>query len=648
MTAPGSSSSWAGPTLTALALAALTYLLFAQSTLFEFLDYDDPDYVVANVQVQTGLTREGIAWAWTGAHASNWHPLTWMSHMLDVELGGSDPAVHHRTNVVLHALNAALCFLLFWRATRNLVPAFFVAALFALHPLRVESVAWVAERKDLLAGTFWFATLLAYQLYLSKPGFLRMMLVSLAFALGMTSKPMVVSLPVVLMLWDVWPAERAPLGIANADLKPRLIEKLVPFALALGLAAVTLVVQTRGGATNRFEDVSLGVRAVNAVAAYGIYLYQCFVPLGLAVFYPHAVVTSDAPIRALLGPALLSALAYAAWFALGWRLRRELPAILVGWLWMVVTALPVIGLVQVGSQAHADRYTYLPTLGLWFALAFSIAHLARTRPALASPALALGGIALASLAFLTHRQLPVWNNTESLFEHALEVTERNYTAYAKLGELQRARGNDAAARELYRQSLEIHPNSDETLANLGLCYLDEGDFVRARKLFERSLAVAPSNHETRTARGLLEFLEGNVEAAERDFQVALSLAPGAPDPLFNLALIEKSRGNEPRAETYYRRALASAPNHVGALNNLAELCLEKGDASEAVGLLERWRALDGEDPYVHLSLGRAYRDAGRILEARVSFGEVLRRLENVSSGEHADLRNLTNRLMGEL
>ena len=216
------------------------------------------------------------------------------------------------------------------------------------------------------------------------------------------------------------------------------------------------------------------------------------------------------------------------------------------------------------------------------------------------------------------------------------------------GELQRARGNDAAARELYRQSLEIHPNSDETLANLGLCYLDEGDFVRARKLFERSLAVAPSNHETRTARGLLEFLEGNVEAAERDFQVALSLAPGAPDPLFNLALIEKSRGNEPRAETYYRRALASAPNHVGALNNLAELCLEKGDASEAVGLLERWRALDGEDPYVHLSLGRAYRDAGRILEARVSFGEVLRRLENVSSGEHADLRNLTNRLMGEL
>jgi len=648
MTAPGSSSSWARPALTALALATLTYLLFAQSTSFEFLHYDDPDYVVANVQVQSGLNRESITWAWTGAHASNWHPLTWMSHMLDVQLGGSDPAVHHRTSVFLHALNAALCFLLFWRATRNLVPALFVAALFALHPLRVESVAWVAERKDLLAGTFWFTTLLAYQHYLSKPGFLRMMLVSLAFALGMASKPMVVSLPFVLLLWDVWPAGRAPLRLTHTDLKPRLTEKLVPFGLALVLAAVTLVVQTRGGATNRLEDISLAVRGLNALAAYGIYLYQCFVPLDLAVFYPHAVVTSDAPVRALLGPAALSALAYAAWFALGWRVRRELPAILVGWLWMVVTALPVIGLVQVGSQAHADRYTYLPTLGLWFALVFGLAQLVRTRPALETPALALGGTALASLAFLTHRQLPTWSNTESLFEHALEVTERNYTAYAKLGELNRARGNNAAAKELYRRALEIHPNSDETLANLGLCFLDEGEFQRARKLLERSLAVAPSNHETRTALGVLELLEGNVDAAERNLQSALSLAPGSPDTLFNLALIEEGRENAGRAEAYYRRALASAPDHSGTLNNLAELCLARGDADEAVALLERLRALEGGDPYVHFSLGRAYRGAGRSPEARASFEEVLRHLEHVPPGEHADLRTVTNRLLGEL
>ncbi len=607
--------------LAGIALVLGTYFLFAPTTEFDFIDYDDIDYVVANPHVNGGWDPGEVVWVWTHSHASNWHPLTWMSHMLDVELFGLEAAGHHRVNVLLHALNAVLLFALLLRATGQRTAALLVAAFFALHPLRVESVAWIAERKDLLSGFFWFVTLYAYQRYSERPDLRRMLQVVLAFALGLASKPMVVTLPLVLMLWDVWPGRRTPLDVRLCKLR----EKLPLFLLALVLALATLTVQTTSGATNRFEDISIVERVVNGMAAYGAYLYQSFVPTHLAVFYPHAVATSDAPFAALALPAALSFLTYGLWFAIGWKLREKAPAVLIGFAWMVITALPIIGIIQVGSQAHADRYTYLPTIGIGIALVYGAAYWLESHIPLRKPIGIAAGVALLPLGYLTLRQIEHWRDTDALFEHALEVTENNYTAHAVLGQQHQARNDNAAAKKHFQAALRIHPNFGEALSNLGLCHLAEGNYPRARALFERALVVRPNDHLALLNRGVLELLEGDNAAAEEDFQRVLTLSPREPDALFNLGYLEQARNDFDMAEVYYLKTLEQLPDHGDALNNLGELRLRMRSYPEAIEMFLRLSHLEPDDPAVHFNLGKAYQAAGQLEAARRAFEEALSR-----------------------
>ncbi|HEX6882081.1 MAG TPA: hypothetical protein VF530_01810, partial [Planctomycetota bacterium] len=399
--------------LLAALLFALALALFWRTTDFAFLNYDDDTYVTANPGVRGGLSWEGLRWALTTGHAANWHPLTWLSHQLDVELFGLDPRSHHRTNVLLHALNAALCFLALRALTGASGRSALAAALFALHPLRVESVAWVAERKDLLAGAFGFAALWAHAAYARQGGTRRHGLCLLLFALGLAAKPMLVTLPALFLVLDAWPLKRLfvtppaappvpppspaptrPGEVHGARLRYAVIREKVPFLLlALASALVTLLVQRAGGALGPLAEVPLGPRLVNALRALGLYLSKSLVPEGLCVIHPHPYLAAGGgwTVAAALGLGLLL-----AWLVLGWRRRRSAPYLLVGALWFVGLLVPVLGLVQVGLQGWAERYTYLPSVGLALALVWGGAELCTARRR--APGLALAAAALVALA----------------------------------------------------------------------------------------------------------------------------------------------------------------------------------------------------------------------------------------------------------
>jgi hypothetical protein len=423
----------------ALALAALLFAvvlaLYARTRTFEFLNYDDDVYVTRNAMVRQGLTLASARWAFTSAAAANWHPLTWLSHMLDVELFGLDPGAHHLTSVALHAVNAALLLLALCASTRALWPSAFCAAFFALHPLRVESVAWIAERKDVLAGTFWMLTWLAYERYARRGGRLRYGLVVVCFGLGLMAKPMLVTLPFVLLLLDVWPLGRWKPGgprsprpsLAPTSSLPSLApthpgmsgetrgvargfhlvrEKTPLFLLAAASALVTARVQRAGGAVGPLDAIDLAARIANALESYASYLANTLWPSGLIVFRPHPALSANASPWSLTTAAAAGLIA--ALSALAFAVRRRVPGVLVGWLWFLGTLVPVIGLVQVGLQAWADRYSYLPSIGLaialvWGALPFFGAP-GRRRIALAPAALAV----LAACSLATWGQIGTW------------------------------------------------------------------------------------------------------------------------------------------------------------------------------------------------------------------------------------------------
>jgi tetratricopeptide (TPR) repeat protein len=613
-----------------LALILGTAVLYFPVGTYEFVDYDDLDYVVQNPHVRDGWSLEELTWLSTHAHASNWHPLTWMSHMLDVQSFGLEAGGHHLVSVAFHALNGALLFLLLVSATGRGWASLFAALFFAVHPLRVESVAWISERKDVLSGTFWMLALFLYTRHARKPSALRMAAVVSVFLLAMAAKPMVVSLPLILLLWDIWPTGRwNPFGdptlARNASTtRSILLEKVPLFALALGLSWVTFAVQSQSGATNRFEDLPLDIRCLNALAAFGAYLYQTFLPLDLAVFYPHAVVTSDSPRAALAFPASISVAVYAGLFMIAWRIRRRSPVLLVGLCWMVISLVPVIGIIQVGSQAHADRYTYLPTIGVGIALAFLAGDAVASRPNWRKPLAAASILVLALLGLSTRAQIRHWSDTEALFQHALDATSRNYTAHAELGRIYRQAGDEKRARNHLREALRIHPNFGEALSQLGQLHLARENYARARQLFERARLVRPRNPHALLDLGVLELSEGKLEPAEKAFLGVLELAPLDTSALFNLGCLEQSRRDFEAAEAYYRQALEEDPGHGDALNNLGDLLLMRNAFDEAVAVFDRLVRLESDDATVHFNLGKAHQAAGDGQRARDAFAEALK------------------------
>ena len=496
-----------------------TYLVFAGAAGHEFVSYDDDLYVTANPAVQAGLTAPGLRWAFTTDHAANWHPLTWLSHMADVERFGLDPAGHHRTSIFLHALTAALLLRALWRLSGAPWASLFAAALFALHPLRVESVAWVAERKDVLAGLFAVGTLIAYASYVRNRGRARFLVVYALFTLGLLAKPMLVTLPFVLLLLDRWP-------LARTESTAHLVREKAPLLLlAVASCVVTVIVQRAGGALDPLETLPLGARLANAGVAVVTYVGQTLWPVGLACYYPHPGILSAAGTSPWSVPALAALALVLAACVVAARLHRRAPWLFVGWFWFLGMLVPVLGLVQVGVQAHADRYTYLPSIGLAVIAAFGLRALVAARPATRAPAVAAAGLWILALLPLTLRQVRTWRDTETLFTHALAVTDANYLAHNNLGsELERA-GDHEGAAEQYRLSLAARPGVAAVHYNLAVVSERRGDRATALAELRRAIELAPDYPQALTNLGILLSSQGDDAEAERNLTRAWQLDP---------------------------------------------------------------------------------------------------------------------------
>jgi tetratricopeptide (TPR) repeat protein len=509
-------------------LAIGTAVLFSPATGYGFLQFDDNDYVTENPAVRQGLTWAAVRLAFGATHAANWHPLTWLSHMLDVSLFGLDPGPHHAVNVLLHAANAAILMLALSRLTGSTWRSAAVAALFAVHPLHVESVAWISERKDVLSTLFGFLMLWAYARHAERPGPGRVALVALMLALSLLAKQTWVTAPFLLLLLDFWPLRRVE-GLVPAPEQPgpsvprlspaRLVlEKLPLLALSAASSAMAIVAQGRWGAIQSAAELPLGARLANATISCVRYLGKTFWPSSLAAFYPYPA-GGPSPGLGIAAAALLAALTALAL----WRARR-LPWLAVGWLWFLGTLVPVIGIVQVGAQAMADRYTYVPLVGLFVAVVWSVAALARAAGERARwPVAVAGGVAVALLAALASRQLSYWRDQETLFRHALAVTEGNGRAQYLLSQALIVEGDLGEASAHALESVRLEPNNARYHKNLGYVLYRLGRVDEAVAAFERAVALWPGYAEAHGNLAIAYGRQGRIDDAMREMRLEREL-----------------------------------------------------------------------------------------------------------------------------
>ncbi len=602
-------------------LLLLTGLVYARALTFDFVNFDDDVYVTKNPAVRSGLTTDGLAWALTTNHAANWHPLTWLSLMLDAEIAGLRPGMFHLTNVLLHAANVLLLFLVLSRMTRSTAKSAFVAALFAVHPLHVESVAWIAERKDVLSTLFWLLTLLAYHSYVREPVRSRGLLVAGTFALGLMAKPMLVTLPLVLLLLDLWPLGRCD---GAGKTWPVLVREKAPlFALSAASAAITWVAQERGGAFEAGARLSLPARAAGALVAQVAYARKMLWPRGLAVFYPRP--GDPLPIGEVRGSALL--LALATFFAL--RAARRRPYVTVGWFWYSITLLPVLGLVQVGRQSMADRYTYVPMIGLFVLVTWGAADLLEFLPGLEPNVrrvllVGSGSVAVAALAIVASIQADTWRDSRTLFEHALAVTSRNYLAESALGSELAREGELDRALAHFREALRIEPGFVEARNALALALLKQGKVDDAVAEWTEALRTKPDYAEARANLAAARLAQGKPDETVAESRRALSQAPGLPRAHTNLGLVLLREGRFEDAASEFRAALAADPDHAPAHVYLAGILLKGGRTEEAVRHCTEALRLDPTAPGARHNLGLAFLQEGRLDEAREQFEAAVR------------------------
>ncbi len=545
------------PVAIAAALAIITACLFARSLTGSFIGYDDNDYVTDNPHVRTGLALANIRWAATAVVVANWHPLTLWSHQLDCQFYGLDrPWGHHLTNVALHAANAALLFAVLWRASRDIWPSALVAALFAWHPLRVESVAWVAERKDVLSTLFWFLMFWAYVRYVEKVGIWRYALMAAMFVLALMCKPMPVTAPFVLLLLDYWPLGRMT-GIRGAALALRagwlVLEKLPLLVLSAASCAITLWAQSPL-AVQSLHTFSMRVRAINACAAYVAYIGQTVWPEGLAVIYPHPGYTLRA---AAVWPAVAGLAIVTVVVLLNARRR---PYLLVGWLWFLGTLVPVIGLVQVGAQARADRYTYVPQVGLFIMVAWGLAEAWHGLRAYRY-FFALGcAAAMALLAAATWIQLGHWRDTESLFQHAIHVTRGNYIAHYGLGKHYADRGDIGPALDEYNAALAIKPGYGTAHYGKAVLLERKNELKEAVEHYRRAIILGIDGPVPRMQLGKVLLRLGRVDEAREQYEKALQFGLLIPEAIIGLGTSLERLGSVEAAIQLYEASLRRRPS----------------------------------------------------------------------------------------
>lgn len=546
-------------------LVAATLLVYWQLGGHGFVIYDDPEYVYENPFVRMGLTSTSIEWAFTTFHSANWHPVTWLSHMIDVQLFGLDPWGHHMTNLILHTANVLLLFLLLCRLTGFPWRSMVVASLFALHPLHVESVAWIAERKDLLSTFFWLITLYFYADYVRSPARGRYLLVIVAFTVGLMTKPMLVTIPFVLLLLDFWPLGRIrrsdPIGLGGADkagisVRQLLLEKVPLLVLTAVSCGITLFAQQSVGAVKSLSNYPLTSRLANALTVYADYLYKMAWPQNLAVFYPFPTTILWGPLLAASG--LLATISIAAFFS-----RDKKPYILFGWLWYLGTLVPVIGIVQVGGQASADRYTYIPLIGIFVALTWWLSDCTsgyRQRKIILTT---ITVAVLAACTVITVKQISYWQNDVTLFSHALAVTDENYVAHNNLGFALVQNGKYAEAGWHFSEAIRIAPSLADAWLNQGDNLLRAGEIEKSLPYFSRAIELRPNFPAAYNDLGVAMMRRGRLHEADENFTRAVALDPFMADGSFNKGMVTSMMGRPEEAISHFAKALQLNPDNPG-------------------------------------------------------------------------------------
>jgi Flp pilus assembly protein TadD len=605
------------PAIVCLLLAALTLAVYWPVVHCDFLNYDDPDYFTANPHVQTGFTWANVTWAFTTGHAGNWHPLTWLSLMLDAELSGRGPAGPHFTNLLFHTANTILLFLLLRSLTGTVWRSALVAALFALHPLHVESVAWVAERKDVLSAFFGLLSLWAYAVHAqSLTGDKRLVtgetaattlsrvifrvsrfywLALFFFALGLMSKPMLVTLPLVMLLLDWWPLQRLKVQGPVFRVQSLVLEKIPFFSLSAASCVVTFIAQQNSGAVAALVKIPMTGRLENTFVSFARYLGNTFWPFSLAIPYPHPGLWPVLP--ALLAFSLFAGLCAAAVY-----FRSRFPFAFTGWFWFAGMLVPVIGLLQVGNAAMADRYTYLPLIGVFIVLVWGTGEAAVNCRLPRAVVAAIALLLLLAAAYRTRDQIGCWQNSGTLFTHTLAMTENNYVAENNLGTWLSSNGEIAGAMDHFHRSLQIQPDNPDALFNLGNAFAKLGNWDEAIVNYQRDLQIAPAQPDILVNLGFALAARKQFAEAVTNFQAALKLDPDSADAHNNLATVFfiEHRFNE--AARHYREALRLTPDDSRIYANLGDVLVRLGQTSDAANSYQEALRLKPGDTSIEAKL----------------------------------------------
>jgi tetratricopeptide (TPR) repeat protein len=615
-----------------LILAISIIVVYAQTAGFEFVSYDDPLYVTLNPQVPEGLTLGGIKWAFTTRYSGNWIPLVWLSLMLDRTIFGFWTGGFHLVNVAFHIANTILLFWVLNRYMKVVWASFFVAALFALHPLHVESVAWVTERKDVLSALFWLLTMLAYLRYVEIPSARRYVVVCAVFALGLMSKSMLVTLPFVLLLMDYWPLRRLlPEDAGKGVSIGRLIWEKVPlFILSATSCTITFIAQKTVGAMVILGTIPGNDHISNAFVSYRDYIFKMFLPIRLAVFYPHS-------IESLAGWKVAVSLAVLVVITIVVILLRRRRYLLVGWLWYLGTLVPVIGFVQVGSQAMADRYTYIPLTGIFIMLVWLASDILsqwRHRQIIIGVA---GAGVLGVLGVITFVQVGYWRDTITLFTHTAAVTANNAVAHNALGVYYSGKGDYGNAIREFEQVLKINANNVAARNVLGVCYANKGDYESAIREFETVLRIDANNITAIYNIAKRKAINGETDEAIKGYNRVLAITPGETDTYIALAEMESKRGNFERAMDLYREGLKYHPENGDLHGRVGSLLLQTGQVDEAIKELEtavKFKA----DSAIYGNLGMAMLTKGDVDKATGYFNIAIK-IDPANAEAHYNLGN---------
>ena len=556
-----------------LGLTIVTFGIYARVIGHQFITFDDPAYIRDNPMVNRGITGAGIVWAFTTFYEANWHPLTWIAHMIDSQFFGANAGGHLFVNALIHVANTLLIFWFLVRTTRTRWPSALIAALFALHPSHVESVAWAAERKDTLCTFFGLLSLIAYTRYAKVPSVRRYTWTAVTLTLGLLAKPMLVTWPFVMLLLDYWPLRRLSQPISQktffVSIAPLVREKLPLFALIAASAVITSIAQSHGGAVRTFTEIPITMRLANALVAYTKYVLLTFWPNDLAVYYPFTPVSVWQMIAAAFFLVGVTAFCFFQW--------KSRPYLIVGWLWFMGTLVPVIGLVQVGGQSIADRYSYIPSIGLFIAVVFGLTDIANTRHVARSLRAVVASGMLLVLGGLTNAQILRWRDSFSLFKHTLRVTPPNLSAEYSLGLALGESGRLDEAAAQFEKVLHFQPESYDSLLNMGAARYHQGRFPEAIEYFQSATRVRPDAVKAHVQLGLALLEQNQNEAACEEMRRASQLAPQDPGIRSDFGLALERSGKIPEAVDQFHEALRLDPNNAEAHNNLGSALLASGD-----------------------------------------------------------------------